>query len=177
MEIPRRVVPQPPRRVLVLGSSGSGAAGIASRVAEQFHLAFKELMRNSRERDSASGGDVFLTQAAQPEWVLAADDVLALEAPLKRAEWFVWVDLPLGARITRLVHEALGRCFQAATKPSMRRSQSLWSDMRNIARFNAEMSPRIGAAVERERRNRSIFILRSRRDVRDFLAQLPNVTG
>ena len=52
-----------------------------------------------------------------------------------------------------------------------------WPKLSDIFYFPTDVAPRIMGTIDRERRNRTIFILRSRGDVMNFLARLPQAGG
>jgi adenylate kinase family enzyme len=180
MEHPRRFQVEPPRRVLVVGNRGSGRGQIAKLISQRFSLPVIDL---ERERGAFEGaGDAAAWRkrvsslAEGAEWVMTGNDVATFDLRVPRADWFIWVDLP----VTTCALAVLRRAIRAPAddKPRLSLVQRLsLPRFRDILNFSNEVAPRIMGVIERERRNRTIFILRTRYEIAQFLSRLPDAGG
>jgi adenylate kinase family enzyme len=176
MEMPRRFVVEPPRRVLVVGNSGSGREAIAGLIATKFSLPCVDLVSVRETTASPDAWRSSVTQRVeQADWSIFAGDSETLDITAKRAEWLIWLDLPISACVGTFVRQALAIKRRDKTLPTSASRKSLWGQIRQVLHYPVETTPRIIATIERERRNRTIFILRSKREVRDFVDKLPKV--
>ena len=180
MKHPRRFQVEPPRRVLVVGNRGSGRGRIAKLLSERFSLPLIDI-----EREQAicpDGGDLTAWRmqaralAQGPEWVMTGNDIGTFDLRVPRADWFIWIDLPISTCALAALRSAIR--VPANGKPVTSLMERLrlprFSDILN---FPTEIAPRIMGTIERERRNRTIFILRSRHEISQFLARLPEAGG
>ena len=180
MEHPRRFQVEPPRRVLVVGNRGSGRGQIAKLISQRFSLPVIDL---ERERGAFEGaGDAAAWRkrvsslAEGAEWVMAGNDVATFDLRVPRADWFIWVDLPISTCALAVLRSAIR--VPASSKPVLSLAERLrLPRFYDILNFPNEVAPRIMGTIERERRNRSIFILRSRHEISQFLARLPEAGG
>ena len=180
MEHPRRFQVEPPRRVLVVGNRGSGRRRIAQILSERFSLPLIDIEREHQLHQG--GGDLAAwrmqarTLAEGPEWVMTGNDIASFDLRVPRADWFIWVDLPISTCALAVLRSAIRA--PASSKPGLSLVERLrlprFSDILN---FPNEVAPRIMGTIERERRNRTIFILRSRHEITQFLARLPEAGG
>ncbi len=175
MDMPRRFEIEPPRRVLVVGNHGSGRRELAALVSQKFALPLVDPPAESAKSAPDRRAEVTALVAAG-DWVIEGFDFDALEPAMQRADWFVWLDPPVSGCIARVVRKSL-RLRAPGKKPCRAGSGSLWARIARVLRYPAESLPKIIGAVERERRNRTIHILRSKSDVRVFIANLPRISG
>jgi hypothetical protein len=171
MQHQRRFVADPPRRVLALGSPGSGRAQIVGTISARFNLPIVSL---DLEKAASTGDDLDFWRrrvadlANENVWAMIGNDPHALDEPLRRADWLVFLDLPMSLCFARILRSALGRSGSSELE------SGVWRAIREVWRFPTEMAPHISQAIERERRNRTIFILHSQKEVARFLAKLPD---
>ena len=176
MEHPRRFQVEPPRRVLVVGNRGSGRGHIAKIICERFSLPLIELEREqgafAQKDDVSAWRDHVRKLAEGPEWVISGNDLFSFDLRVPRADWFIWVDLPISTCALAVLRRAIRVPTGGKTSMSIVERLRLprFSDILN---FPTEVAPRIMGTIERERRNRTIFILRSRHEISQFLARLP----
>ena len=180
MEHPRRFQVEPPRRVLVVGNRGSGRGRIARLISDRFSLPLIDI---EREQGKCAGDDHLTAWRMQaralaegPEWVMTGNDIASFDLRVPRADWFIWVDLPISTCALAVLRSAIR--IPASSKPGLSLVERLrlprFSDILN---FPTEVAPRIMGTIERERRNRTIFILRSRHEISQFLSRLPEAGG
>ena len=180
MEHPRRFQVEPPRRVLVVGNRGSGRGRIAKLISDRFSLSLIDIERELAICPDSGDLTAWRMQAralAQgPEWVMTGNDIGTFDLRVPRADWFIWVDLPISTCALAVLRSAIS--VPANGKPNLSLMERLrlprFSD---ILAFPTEVTPRIMGTIERERRNRTIFILRSRHEISRFLARLPEAGG
>ena len=180
MEHPRRFQVEPPRRVLVVGNRGSGRGRIAKLISERFSLPLIDIEReqaSSTDSDDVSAWWMHARALAQgSDWVMTGNDMATFDLRVPRADWLVWVDLPISTCTLAVLRSAIRA--PACGKPAL----SLVERLRlprfyDILNFPNDVAPRIMGTIERERRNRSIFILRSRHEISQFLSRLPDSGG
>ena len=180
MEHPRRFQVEPPRRVLVVGNRGSGRGRIAKLICERFSLPMIDIEHEQgafpQKDDIAAWRDHVRKLAEGPEWVMSGNDIASFDLRVPRADWFIWVDLPISTCALAVLRRAIRVPVSGKTSMSIVERLRLprFSDILN---FPTEVAPRIMGTIERERRNRTIFILRSRHEVTQFLSRLPEAGG
>jgi hypothetical protein len=181
MEQPRRFQVDPPRRVVVVGSRGSGRGRVARLLAERFALPLVEIEAD-RQRfmagavSQAGWREAVATMATASDWIICGNDVPTLDLRVARADWLIWVDLPLSTCALAVIRRAL-RGRAVAKRELASGLPPRWPSLRDLFSFPTEVAPRLMAMIERERRNRTIFILRSRGEIERFLARLPEAGG
>lgn len=175
MQHQRRFVVDPPRRVLLLGSPGSGRAKLAELIGSRFSLPAIAL---DGERGAWGSDEVGWLRrvseiVAAPKWVMTGNDADSLAPRVARADWLVFLDMPMSMCVIRVFRAALSS--RAEKREDL--EGGLWAAMKEAWSFPAAMAPRVMAMIERERRNRTIFILHSNRDLAGFLAKLPDANA
>lgn len=177
----RRVEREPPRRIVVIGSAGAGKAELAQAIAQRLRIPFYPLetyyWRPGWERPSDEEWAAQVsTLAARDAWVMSGTFPATLEMRVARADWLVYLDLPMPVCFFRGLKRMLSRTSpkgdELAPGCPRRFDGAL---LRFIWNFPADVAPRLMSLIGRERRNRAIFILRSKREVEDFLAHVPVV--
>ncbi|HUZ66874.1 MAG TPA: hypothetical protein VMU56_04335 [Beijerinckiaceae bacterium] len=173
MQHQRRFVIDPPGRVLLLGSPGSGRAGLADLIASRFSLPSVAL---DRERmlfgaQSEAWRRHVTEMAAAPNWVMTGNDLDSLSVRTPRADWLVFLDKPVSSCLFKVLRAALSG--RAEKRKHLERG--LWSAIKEAWSFPTTIAPVVMKTIEQERRNRTIFILHSNRDIAGFLAKLPDV--
>ena len=180
MEHPRRFQVEPPRRVLVVGNRGSGRGRIAKLICERFSLPMIDIEREQGafpQKDDIPAWRYHVRKLAEgPEWVMTGNDLASFDLRVPRADWFIWVDLPISTCALAVLRSAIR--VPANGKPALSIVERLrLPRFRDILNFPTEVAPRIMGTIERERRNRTIFILRSRHEITQFLSRLPEAGG
>ncbi len=175
----RRIDPVPPRRVMLIGSPGAGKSELAQVIAGRLRLPFFPLeryfWRPGWERPSVEDWTAEVQElASRDEWVMSGTFPATLDLRVCRADWLVYIDAPMPVCFFRALSKMLrppsGKEDEMAPGCPRRFDGAL---LRRIWNFPADVAPRISALIARERRNRIIFILRSRRDIDDFLNKVP----
>ena len=180
MEHPRRFQVEPPRRVLVVGNRGSGRGRIAKLICERFSLPMIDIEREQgafpQKDDAPAWRDHVRKLVEGPEWVMTGNDIASFDLRVPRADWFIWVDLPISTCALAVLRSAIRVPVSGKTSMSIVERLRL-PRFRDILNFPTEIAPRIMGTIERERRNRTIFILRSRHEISQFLSRLPEAGG
>ena len=176
MQHQRRFVVDPPRRVLALGSPGSGRARLAELIGAKFALPVVVLDRERRSEafDDAGWRQRVADLANVNAWVMMGNDPESLDCPVRRADWLLFLDMPMSMCLMRILRYAFGGASKGASGDL---EGGVWRAIRQIWEFPTEIAPHVTSVIERERRNRTIFILHSNRDVTRFLAKLPDADG
>lgn len=180
MELPRRFQVEPPRRVLVVGNRGSGRGRIAKLISQRFSLPLIDIEGEHEAFDSAGDPTAWRKRAKTlgdgAEWVMTGNDVATFDTRVPRADWFVWVDLPVTVCALAVLRRAIRAPVNEKSSLSLIQRLRL-PRFRDILHFSTEVAPRIMGTIERERRNRTIFILRTKHEIAQFLARLPDAGG
>ena len=182
MEHPRRFQVEPPRRVLVVGNRGAGRARLGKQLAERFNLPFIQIEHEQQafaNREPGKEPGAWRARVAElvasDSLVMSGNDISTFDLRIPRADWFIWVDLPISSCAMAVIRSTLRGRAQAKTGAGG--ALPRWPKLSDIFHFPTDVAPRIMGTIDRERRNRTIFILRSRGDVVNFLARLPQAGG
>lgn len=180
-----RQIPEGISRINVVGASGCGKSTLAKQIAQSLNLGYFEMdeifwLPNWQEPDDE---DYFedIDQVVQKEaWVLDGNYRRLQQIKWQRAQVVVWVDLPYGLIIWRLLKrtyrrvrgkevlwagniETLGRALSS--------SSVIWWSVKNLRGRRKEYA----AAAQAPGLSHIQFIrLRSRNEIADFLAGLVN---
>ncbi len=180
MELPRRFQVEPPRRVLVVGNRGSGRGRIAKLISQRFSLPLIDIEQEQAAFEGAGDPSAWRkrirTLAEEADWVMTGNDVATFDLRVPRADWFIWVDLPVTVCALAVLRQAIRAPVNGKSNLSLVQRLRL-PRFRDILNFSNEVAPRIMGTIERERRNRTIFILRTRYEIAQFLARLPDAGG
>ena len=164
----------------MVGNRGSGRGRIAKLICERFSLPLIDSEREQgafpQKDDVAAWREHVRKLAEGPEWVMTGNDLASFDLRVPRADWFIWVDLPISTCALAVLRSAIR--VPASGKPALSIVERLrLPRFRDILNFPTEVAPRIMGTIERERRNRTIFILRSRHEITQFLSRLPEAGG
>ena len=172
MEQPRRFEVEPPRRVLIVGNQGAGKCKLAQLLADRFRLStFATEHAPGRRPLSEDHRQEIAGWSRGTNWVITTDAPEGLELAVGRAEWLVWIDLPISTCLFRVLQRRLR--FRRAVKDGKATEQAPSSRLRDVLGYSTEIAPRIMHVIDRERRARTIHILRSRAEVSAFVRRLP----
>jgi adenylate kinase family enzyme len=179
----RRPELEAPRRVIVIGSPGAEKGALSRAIAEKLKIPCIELERlywrpGWKKPTEAEWRAQVAELAAREEWVIEGTFPSTLDARVARAEWLVYVDAPMPVCLIRKLKQMLrGRREQKEEVAPGCPPRIDMSLLRFIWNFPTSIGPRINAVIARERRNRTIFILRSKREQEEFLAKVPVLGG
>jgi adenylate kinase family enzyme len=178
MEHPRRIVMEQPRRVLLLGAPGSGKGRLAPIVAQRLGLPVVRLDRDRRKERRRQKSDPLWREevaalAADEFWVMTGHEAEVLDVCVPRADWVVWLDLPIGFCLRKTLQRLVRRKAEKVPAGADQPRPARWSALRIAWRFPAMVVPSIVATIQQERRNRTIFILHSESEVAQFIDKLP----
>jgi adenylate kinase family enzyme len=177
MEQPRRIVMEQPRRILLLGAPGAGKGRLAPVIAHKLGLPVVRLDRDKRKqgrlkKSDPSWREEVIALAADEFWVMTGHETAVLDLCVPRADWVVWLDLPLLFCLRKTLQRLIGGGEKVQPSPDQPRP-ARWSALRVAWQFPAMVVPSILATLQRERRNRTIFILHSQPEVAQFIDKLP----
>jgi adenylate kinase family enzyme len=172
MDQPRRFDVEPPRRVLIVGNHGAGKRSLARLLADRYGLSpyFVDKEPAAPKLPEPQCADV-AAHAAQADWVIATDEAEGVDLAVARAEWLVWIDMPISTCLFRVLRARLR--FRRARKQGKAPEHAPRARMRDVLSYPTDLAPRIMQVIDRERRNRTIYILRSRGEVAGFIKRLP----
>jgi adenylate kinase family enzyme len=180
---PRRIELEPPRRVMIIGSPGSDKTTLGKILADRLALPFFELQREYWKpgwvRPEANAWARRVSElAAGDEWVISGTFPSTMDLRVLRADWIVWIDISGIVCLSRKLRQMMGRgpTQSAEVAPGCPRRVD-FRLLRFTWTFPTMVAPGIAAMIARERRNRSIFILRSQADREEFLSRVPTLGG
>ena len=178
MQHPRRIVMEQPRRILLLGAPGCGKGMLAPIVAQKLGLPVvrieDERHKEGRpEKANSRWREDLAALAADEFWVMTGQEPEMLEVCVPRADWVVWLDLPLAFCLRKTLQRLMRRSPAKACCGANRAWAARWLSVRVAWRYPATVVPAIVAMIHRERRNRTIFILHSESEVAQFIDKLP----
>lgn len=172
MDQPRRFEVEPPRRVLIVGNRGAGKRSLAKLLAERFNLTAFVIEKDPAAIRLPEPLREEVTQRAMgTDWVIATDEPEGLDLAAPRSEWLVWMDLPISTCLFRVLRARLR--FRRAVKSGKAPTHAPTSRLRDVLSYPTDLAPRIMHVIDQERRNRTIYILRSRGEVASFVKRLP----
>jgi adenylate kinase family enzyme len=178
MEHPRRIVMEQPRRILLVGAPGSGKEWLAPIIAQKLGLPVVRIDWNQRRKGRAEKSDSRWREevtalAADEFWVMTGQEAEMLDICVPRADWVVWLDLPVAFCLRRTFQRLMRSRGEKVPSGTGKPRPARWSSLRTAWRFPAMVVPAIVTMIQRERRNRTIFILHSEPEVAQFIDKLP----
>ncbi len=102
-----------PKRVMIIGSSGSGKSTAARLIGEELGLPVFHMDREVYwlpgwvERDKADQVRQVERIAAQEHWVIDGNNASTFHIRETRADLLIWLDLPLPLRLFRVIRRTL----------------------------------------------------------------------
>lgn len=175
----RRPELEAPRRVIVIGSPGAEKGSLARAIAERLKLPCIELerlyWRPGWRKPTPEEWRAQVTElAAREDWVMEGTFPATLDIRVARADWLVYVDAPMPVCLIRKLKEMMrGRGDPKAEVAPGCPQRLNGRLLRFIWNFPTSIGLRINTIIARERRNRTIFILRTKREQEEFLAKVP----
>jgi adenylate kinase family enzyme len=175
----RRPELEAPRRVIVIGSPGAEKGALARAISERLKIPCIELerlyWRPGWQKPASDEWRAQVTElAAREDWVMEGTFPSTLDIRVARADWLVYIDAPMPVCLIRKLKEMTrGRRDPKAEVAPGCPQRFNGRLLRFIWHFPTSIGPRINTIIARERRNRTIFILRTKREMDDFLAKVP----
>ena len=162
------------RKVLVIGSGGSGKSTFAGRLAEQTGLPLIHL-------DALYWNPGWL-ETPKSEWAGRVEELLAgdrwimdgnyggtLERRLAACDTVIVLDLPRWICLARVARRRVR--FRGRSRPDMREGcpeRLTWEFVRWIWKYPLEQRPKVLDRLSSLDSNSQVFVLRSRGEVQDF---------
>jgi adenylate kinase family enzyme len=174
-------IPTDTRRILIAGCSGAGKTTLATALAAELGLPYREL-------DGLYHGPGWVPRpefatdvaafAAQDAWICEWQYRAVRDLLLRRAQLLIWLDLPRWLVFAQLVPRTLRRRWCRVELWNGNREPPLWtifSDQEHILRWAWSTYPRTAervAAVLDDPDGPIVVRLRDRREVRAWLDRL-----
>ncbi|MDT0202198.1 AAA family ATPase [Nocardioides sp. AE5] len=174
-------LPRRPRRVLVAGVSGSGKTTLASRIGAALELPHTEIdglfhgpgwtPRPEFDQDVA-------TLVTQPAWVTEWQYTSARPVLAEAADLMVWLDLPFGLTLGRVVRRTVRRRIRREELWNGNREGPLWkffTDPGHVVRWSISTRDKYREevpATAAARPDMVVVRLRSRAEVERWIRRL-----
>ena len=111
------------QRIMIIGSSGSGKSTLAQALGQHFDLPVYHMDREVhwlpgwQDRPAEDKPRIVADIVAREAWVFEGGHSSSYGARAARAEMLVWLDLPIGLRLFRIIRRALRD--RGRTRPDM----------------------------------------------------------
>lgn len=165
------------RRVVVVGSSGAGKSTLSRAMGSRTGMPVISLDEHywrpgwQRPTQQQWRRDQITLLDQHASWIADGNYGSTLDVRLKRADTVVFLDMPRWQCVIQALWRLLkhrGQAIQAAGCPE----RWSWSFLGYIWSYPTHHRPRLLAAFADHAADTRILVLRSRRDVRAFLANL-----
>jgi adenylate kinase family enzyme len=165
------------QRVLVIGSGGSGKSTVAAQLGELLHLEVHHLdkyfwgpgwVRPEPDEWLKTVTDLI----ERDSWILDGNYSGTLELRLRRADTIVFMDLPRVLCMWRIMKRIL--LYRDGTRPDMAEGCRERLDFEFVGwvwNYRRRSRPKVIKLLQEHAAGKEIFWLRSRNDVKKFLAQ------
>lgn len=168
------------RRIAVIGCGGSGKTTVACELAQRFglpvvHADFFVFGNGEAPRSEAEWQAELAAIADADTWVIDAMKLSTLEHRVCRADLVVFLDLPRRSCLAGILARRLRHRGAVDGELGIRDRITL-DFLRWIWRFRRDARPRILRVLQGRPPKTRLVVLRSRRDVGRFLADLPAAT-
>lgn len=168
------------RRILVIGCSGAGKSTLSRCLAERLQLPVYHLDRlfwlpGWQQRESEEFLEEQETLLREPAWIIDGNYGSSLHLRLAACDTVVYLDLPLRTCFAGV----LRRRFTRAPRPDMTEGcpeRFDWEYYRFVFNYRRQHRPRTERLLAQVR-HCTIHRLRSRREVREFLATVAPITN
>jgi adenylate kinase family enzyme len=165
------------QRILVIGSPGAGKSTLAARLSEQLGLPLIHLDREhwsrgwvSMSKDQWPGRVAEL--AARPSWIIDGNYANTLDLRMSRATAVIWLDLPRWLCMARILKRII--TYRGRVRPDMAEGcpeRFNLEFLRYTWNFSRHSRPRNEALIKGMRDDQTLIVLRTPREVADFLNQ------
>ena len=110
------------QRVMIIGQPGSGKSTLARRLGELtflpvIHIDHIHWKPGWVERDPAEKTQMTIDVIAKPRWIFEGGHSRTYRQRLDRADTLIWLDLPLGLRLRRVLWRTLR--YYGRTRPDL----------------------------------------------------------
>lgn len=171
---------QPLERILIIGSGGSGKTTLAQDLAALtglplIHLDQEYWSANWTPTPKPDWHRMVDALIATPRWIMDGNYGGTLERRLQRADTVVWLDLPRVLCLWRVLRRS--RYYHGRPRPEMPDGcdERLSLDfLRWIWLYPHRQRPRLQRLLQSLPPTTRVHVLRSRREVRDFLKMPPS---
>ena len=164
------------KRVLVIGSGGSGKSTLARQLGELLDIEVKHLDQLYwRAGWQETAKDEWLEKVKQlasaESWIMDGNYSGTLEVRLKQSDTIVFLDLPRLLCLWRITKRRL--LYSGRSRPDMAEGcpeQLNWEFVRWVWDYSRTSRPKVVKLLREHSETKKIVWLRSRADVRRFLA-------
>ncbi|MGL4238886.1 AAA family ATPase [Tabrizicola sp.] len=170
------------QRVMIVGQPGSGKSTLARMLGDRtglpvFHMDHIHWQAGWVERPRAEKIRLALEVEAQERWIFEGGLSSTYANRISRADTLIWLDLPVGLRLWRVVKRSVR--YLGQVRPDLpegcpeRLGPETLPFWRYIWRTRATARERIRALVAGAPSDLTVIHLCGRAEVRDFLRDLP----
>ena len=165
-------------RIIVIGSAGSGKSTLSQKLGKVLSLPVVHLDRHYwRPNWLATPNeewDEFLVEAAsRDQWIMDGNYTRTLSIRLQAANAVVFMDMPRLLCIYRIIKRRIQ--YHGKTRPDLNEEcpeKIDWAFFSWVWNFKKRSRPRIVDMLEQVKGNKEVVTLRTRKEVKAFIAEL-----
>ncbi|WP_219836836.1 DNA topology modulation protein [Paenibacillus sp. R14(2021)] len=165
-------------RIIVIGSAGSGKSTLSQRLGEALSLPVVHLDRYYWKPNwlatPSEEWDEFLEEVASRErWIMDGNYTRTLGIRLHAANAVVFLDMPRILCIYRIIKRRIQ--YHGKTRPDLNEDcpEKLdWAFISWVWNYKKSSRPRIVEMLERVKEGKQVVILKTRNEVKEFIARL-----
>jgi adenylate kinase family enzyme len=166
------------KRVMIIGSSGSGKTTVALKMAEKLslpliHLDYHFWKANWEVPSDDEWRNKLQNLVQEDKWIMDGNFTSSLDIRLNRADTIVFVDLPRFIRIFRVIKRWYNN--RNSNRPDLPQGCKEQIDMKllkSVWNFGKKRKPEIINTLEQHKGDKNIFILKSSNDIERFIKNL-----
>lgn len=171
------------RRVAIVGPSGAGKSTLARELGERtglpvYHLDAIHWKPGWVESDKEESRRKVEELALRDEWIIDGNYGLSVDARMNRADTVIFLDLPRRIYMTRVITRTL--YYYGTTRPDLAPGcpeRFDWEFLVWVWNYHRQSRPRLIDALERHAGKFMLHVLRSPKEVREFLASFDRMVA
>ncbi|RUS45827.1 DNA topology modulation protein [Cohnella sp. AR92] len=165
-------------RIAVIGSAGSGKSTLSQRLGELLSLPVVHLDRHYWRPDwvatpNDEWDDFVAVTSRQPRWIMDGNYSRTLHIRIRHADTIVFLDMPTLLCVYRVLKRRVQ--YSGKTRPDLNEGcpEKLdWAFLKWVWNYKKRSRSKIVEQLEQARGSKRVFILKSRREVRQFIEDM-----
>lgn len=168
------------KKILVIGSSGAGKSTFSRRLGEAtglpvIHLDVLHWKPNWTEPDKAEWQKTVEAATKGDEWIMDGNFGGTMEIRMRACDTIIFLDLPRELCVYRILKRIV--TYRRGTRPDMASGcdeKFDWEFIKWVWNFPRDSRPKIEKLLAKYGAAKTLFHLKSRKDVENFLHALPD---